>query len=75
MFPVIAIILFFGLGLAFFISSSQNDFGIDNIKNRWGTNDKDQLHNKIKEEKPVEEEKSVEESSEEELPEEDKIKK
>tara|TARA_B100001029_G_C14627752_1_gene217516 strand:+ start:288 stop:503 length:216 start_codon:yes stop_codon:yes gene_type:complete len=64
MFPVVAIILFFGLGLAFFILSSKNDFGMDNIKNRWGTNDKDQLKNTTKEEKPVEEEKLVEESSE-----------
>ena len=55
MFPVVAIILFFGLGLAFFILSSKDDFGMDNIKNRWGSNDKDQLNDKINQEKPVEE--------------------
>ena len=70
MFPVVAIILFFGLGLAFFILSSKNDFGMDNIKNRWGTNDKDQLKNTTKEEKPVEEP-----SEEGLLPEEENIKK
>ena len=33
MLPAIAILLFFGLGVAFFVISSKDDFGIRNLKN------------------------------------------
>tara|TARA_Y100001968_G_C19371723_1_gene725438 strand:- start:338 stop:613 length:276 start_codon:yes stop_codon:yes gene_type:complete len=54
MFPVLAIILFFALGLAFFVLSSKNDFGIDKIKNSSKSNDQDLLNQEIKKEKQVE---------------------
>ena len=55
MFPAISIILFFALGLAFFVLSSKNDFGIDNLKNSGKSNDNDLFDKEIKEEKQEDE--------------------
>ena len=54
MLPALAIILFFALGLAFFVLSSSNDFGIDKLKNNNNSNEIDRSNKDSNEEKQSE---------------------